>query len=186
MSEMTWYQAFDLVNAYLKEQQDEELEQAWHTFLQSPFPHLNGRAGRSVEDFLATAEHFEGKGAEYLVYRLTQVVEQLPAMLGGAPGPGPYLQMVVELWDLVALKGGMGAAVINQIFEWAETDEELKEALLVRKRDQRLREKVDQLDWHFMPVMINGQAVDEAFQTGYCDDCGYELDPDGKCPICNW
>lgn len=183
MSEMKWYEAFTLLDDYIKGGLNDEVDQAWQTFLQSPFPHLNSRAAKSAEDFLATAEHYDGKGTEYLIYRLTKVVEDLPALLNIEPQPSPYLQMVVQLWELMVARGGDPLAI--DIYAWSEQYPELREALLVRKRTRELKARVKEQSWLYMPVVVNGKPVDEAFQTAYCDECGAELGTDGQCQICN-
>jgi hypothetical protein len=61
----------------------------------------------------------------------------------------------------------------------------LLEAFLDMYEGARIRELSKRLPAAEVAEMVNGPAiVDEFYQTGYCDFCGYELHVDGSCPNC--
>ena len=184
MSELSWFEAMGVVDGHMRGG-DEELMEAWLVFLRSPFPHLFGKAARDGERFVATAEHYDGRGVEHLLFRLAQAVEALPGLVG-VQGPAPYLKQLVALWETVASQGAGEMGVINKVFAWAEEDAELREAILVRRR-WAMKQRRNDLGpgCKPVPIVVMGKSVDEAYQRAYCDDCGMELSVDGECVNCS-
>ena len=100
MSELSWFEAFSVVDGHLKDAGDDALGAAWQRFLEWPFPILRYRGVGDVERFLATADVRDDQGVELLLFRLVKAVEQLPDLIGGQrrealrqsatndPGPG--------------------------------------------------------------------------------------------------
>lgn len=120
---MNWFEAFQMVNAELMATDDEELIDAWCIFLRSPFPHLAnppaaegvpaGRVLGFAEKFLETAEQWQGRGKELLIFRLVQAVEALVDVVGGER---PLAATSVAAADVLAL-------VSEEDVPWVTVDE---------------------------------------------------------------
>lgn len=87
-SDLSWFEAFVLVNDLVRYQGDEVEIKAWEKFLESPFPHLFGQVASDGERFAAAAKVWDGQGVEYLLFRLLKVIEQLPELIGREDGKG--------------------------------------------------------------------------------------------------
>lgn len=198
--EMSWFEAFNVVNDFLRFQGDQVEVRAWERFLESPFPHLIGQAAVDGERLVDAVAGWDGEGVEQLLFRLTKVVEQLPRLIRGQGDGQPaadYLGHVVMLWELAALQrvGNMG--ILERIGSWIEQDDVLRGAIQARrelvlaggqngKRGPGVQAR---------PVIVMGQPAtdsvlfegfDEVYQPGYCEECGAELPVDNCCIVCDW
>lgn len=190
MNDMSWFEAFAIVNDFLRYQGDEMEVQAWDRFLESPFPHLVGQVAADGEKLAKAVDAWDGQGVEQLLFRLVQVVEQLPRLIGGeANAPANYLNYVVRLWELAALHRAGNAGIVNQVFAWVEEDARLREAIAAH-RLKFINEVRVGVGRGAVPVVVMGKEVlfdgiDEGFfQPDYCDRCGCELDTGGNCWLC--
>ena len=165
---MDWIEAFLRVNKYLNQVSDGDVVEAWQVLTQAPppygwgkppLPHSGSEGGlpENIYQFLETGRDWRRRNdVGRLLFRLVKAVEGLPELLGVDMSQGSNSAQYQ-----VPMRSPPSATACSMC------------------GGKRARVDCGRC------VVCQEKTADDVYQSAYCDDCGMELDIDGRCHQCS-